>query len=97
MHVFSGFGRDVRVDEICALLGYYAALSGSSVPMFRDNVSVPSSRVKKSLDSLYRSTTQRCVISEKSADLKFKILVVRVSIISYYLVLIGFALGSFIL
>jgi hypothetical protein len=36
------------VDEICALLGYYAALSASSVPTFRDNLSVPSSRVKKS-------------------------------------------------
>jgi hypothetical protein len=32
--------------EICALLGYYAALSGSSVPTFRDNFSVLSSRVK---------------------------------------------------
>jgi hypothetical protein len=35
-------------DEICALLGYYTALSGSSVPTFRDNLSVPYSRVKKS-------------------------------------------------
>jgi hypothetical protein len=33
--------------EICALLGYYAALSGSSVPTFRDNLSVPYSRIKK--------------------------------------------------
>ena len=30
----SGFRRDV--DEICALLGYYAASSGSPLPMFRD-------------------------------------------------------------
>ena len=44
--VISGFRRDV--DEICVLLGYYAALSGNSVPTFRDNISVPSSRVKKS-------------------------------------------------
>jgi hypothetical protein len=29
-------------------MGYYAALSGSSVPTFRDNLSVPSLRVKKS-------------------------------------------------
>jgi hypothetical protein len=35
-------------SKICALLGYYAALSGSSVPTFRDNLSVSSSRVKKS-------------------------------------------------
>jgi hypothetical protein len=30
--VISGFRRDV--DDICALLGCYAALSGSSVPTF---------------------------------------------------------------
>jgi hypothetical protein len=35
-------------DVICALLGYYAALSGSSVPTFRDNILAPYSRVKKS-------------------------------------------------
>jgi hypothetical protein len=44
--VLSGFRHDV--DEICALLGYYAALSRTSVLTFRDNLSVPSSRVKKS-------------------------------------------------
>jgi hypothetical protein len=43
--VISGFHRDV--DEICALLGCYAASNGKSLPTFRDNVSVPSSRVKK--------------------------------------------------
>jgi hypothetical protein len=36
------------INEICALLGYYAAFDGNSVPKFRDNPSVPSSRVKKS-------------------------------------------------
>jgi hypothetical protein len=35
---------DKLVTEICALLGYDAALSGSSVPTFRDNLYVPSSR-----------------------------------------------------
>ena len=44
--VISDFRRDV--DEICALLGYYAALIGIYVPTFRDNPSAPSSRVKKS-------------------------------------------------
>ena len=44
--VFSRFRRDV--DEICALLGYYAPSSGNPLPTFRDNVSVPSSRIKKS-------------------------------------------------
>ena len=32
--------------KICAVLGYYAALSGSSVPTFRVNLSVSSLRVK---------------------------------------------------
>jgi hypothetical protein len=34
--------------EICTLLGYYAALTSSSVPTFRDNLSVISSRLSKS-------------------------------------------------
>jgi hypothetical protein len=43
--VISGFRRDT--DEIWALLGYYAASNGNPVPAFRDNVSLPNSRVKK--------------------------------------------------
>ena len=39
-----GFRRDV--DEICGLLGYYAASCGNCLPTFQDNVSVTSSRVK---------------------------------------------------
>jgi hypothetical protein len=31
--------------EFCALLGCYATSSGNPLPTFRDNVSVPSSRV----------------------------------------------------
>jgi hypothetical protein len=42
--LISGFRRDV--DEICGLLGYYAAWCDNCLPTFRDNVSVPSSRVK---------------------------------------------------
>jgi hypothetical protein len=38
----SGLRRDV--DEICSLLGYYAASCGNCLPTFRDNVSVPSAR-----------------------------------------------------
>ena len=37
----SGFRREVA--ENCALLGYYAASGGNSLPPFRDNLSVPSS------------------------------------------------------
>jgi hypothetical protein len=36
-----------QVDEIWALKEYYIALSGSSIPTFRDKLSVPSSRVKR--------------------------------------------------
>jgi hypothetical protein len=43
----SGFRRDV--DEICALLGYYAASNGNHLPTFRDNVSVPSSSPTRNL------------------------------------------------
>ena len=49
MHVFcviSGFRREVA--DICALLDYYTAYSGNSLPTFRENLSVPSWRVKKS-------------------------------------------------
>jgi hypothetical protein len=34
------------LNEICGLLGYYASSCGNCLPTFRDNVSVPSSRVK---------------------------------------------------
>jgi hypothetical protein len=43
--VISGFHH--KVDEICAVLGYYTPLSGSSVLVFRDSLLIPSSRVKK--------------------------------------------------
>jgi hypothetical protein len=36
----------ISTDEICGLLGYYTASCGNYLPTFRDNVSVPSSRVK---------------------------------------------------
>jgi hypothetical protein len=42
--LISGFRRDV--DVICGLLGNYTASCGNYLPTFRDNVSVPSSRVK---------------------------------------------------
>jgi hypothetical protein len=42
--LISGFRLDV--DEICGLLGYYTASCGNYLPTIRDNLSVPSSRVK---------------------------------------------------
>ena len=46
LSVISGFRSDV--DDMCALLGYYVELSGNPVTTFRENLLVPSSRVKKS-------------------------------------------------
>jgi hypothetical protein len=43
------FRRDA--GELCVLLVYYAASNGNPLQTFRDNVSVPSSRVKKSKSS----------------------------------------------
>jgi hypothetical protein len=40
----AGFHR--QLDEICALLGYYAAYDGNSLLKFRNNLSVPSSMIK---------------------------------------------------
>jgi hypothetical protein len=60
--------------QICGLLGYYLALSGSSVPTFRDNLSVPSSKIKMWQlvpKRRYRTTTERCVISQESVDVIF--------------------------
>ena len=48
----SGLRRDV--DEICALLEYYAAYSGNSLPTFRVNLS----------SRLQRRIWKRCVISK---------------------------------
>jgi hypothetical protein len=44
--VISHLRRDV--DEICLLLGYYAASCGNCLPTFRDNACVLSSRARKS-------------------------------------------------
>jgi hypothetical protein len=46
MKGISGFHREV--DENCVHLNYYATSSGNSLPTFRDNQSVPLSRVKNS-------------------------------------------------
>jgi hypothetical protein len=41
-----GLTKGSMDDEVCGLLGYYAASRGNCLPTFRDNVSVPSSQVK---------------------------------------------------
>jgi hypothetical protein len=42
--LISGFSFDV--DIICGILGNYTASCGNYLPTFRDNLSVPSSRIK---------------------------------------------------
>ena len=42
--MISGFLHEV--DENCALLDYYAACSGTSLPTFRDGLSITSSSVE---------------------------------------------------
>jgi hypothetical protein len=56
MTLISGFRRDI--DEICALLGYYAASCGNCLPKFRDNISVPFSLVKSPCRNESRPITQ---------------------------------------
>ena len=72
--VMSGFPRGV--NQIFALLGFYEAYSGNSIPTFRDNLSVPSSRVKQSkkmgligCPETLVTTDLRCITSQKSEDL----------------------------
>jgi hypothetical protein len=67
--LISGFRHDV--DEICFLLGYYTALSGSSLPMFRDNLSVSSSRVKKSKKKDFPEWCRFFVLFRKPSPQKF--------------------------
>ena len=47
-HVPSDFRLEVLVDDNCAIPSCYAARSWNSLPTFRDNLSVPYSRVKNS-------------------------------------------------
>jgi len=75
--MISGFRQDV--DEICVLLGHYAAYNGNSVLMLRSHlqgprisglrdVEVGTDRLSRNFSSVL--TTQRCLMSPKSADLK---------------------------
>jgi hypothetical protein len=50
------FAKFTEHFEICTLLGYNTVSSGNPLPMFRDNVSVPSSRVKGSKNSTLLNT-----------------------------------------
>jgi hypothetical protein len=74
IHKFSLRGaklRSYRSLEICVLQGYYARSIVNHLPTFRDSVSVPSSRAKKSKKKLSRKgiISWRCALSQKGAHL----------------------------
>jgi hypothetical protein len=48
-------------EDICALLGYYAALSGSSVPTLRDNRSAPIFMYQEVQEEITRMSRSFCV------------------------------------
>jgi len=68
---------DFHLDDNCDLLDYSGAGSGNSLPTFRDNLSVSSSKVGLSPQKVDQQvvpkrrhgiiTTTRCVITQKSA------------------------------
>jgi hypothetical protein len=55
----------LQVDEVCALLGFYAAYSGNSLPTCQHNISVPSSGVKKSV--IYRRLKMGSIVRTETA------------------------------
>jgi hypothetical protein len=65
--VISDFRCDV--GEICALMEYGAALDGRAVPTFQDNLSVPSSRVRKSKKG-FHNTLWRLVRNYKVTEMR---------------------------
>jgi hypothetical protein len=53
MQVKLNFGLDSILEvEICVLLGFCAVWSGSFLPIFRDNLSVPSPMLSQLIQSL---------------------------------------------
>ena len=55
---------DFRFPENCALLGYYAACSGNSLPTFRDNISVPFQGPRIQKEAVNPNTTHHQIISK---------------------------------
>jgi hypothetical protein len=74
--------RKYKKHEICSLLGFYTALGGRSVTTLRDNLSVPSSRVKDCLTPKkgrrYDTTILSYIMIQSSADLVWVIVLLRV-------------------
>jgi len=55
-------------QETFALVGYYEALSGTSLPTFRDNVSVPPSRVRQPFTTRFIITLRIAVLIYFAAE-----------------------------
>jgi hypothetical protein len=55
-----------EVGKICALLGYYAVLTGNLLPTFRYNITVQFSRVMKSKISTLRNITKESITQKVS-------------------------------
>jgi len=55
-------------NEICALLGYYVAYSGNSLPMFRDNFLTLENGADRLSRNVCKELPLRCVINHKSAE-----------------------------
>jgi hypothetical protein len=53
VRIFFAVFQNSHPIEVCALLGYYAACGGNSLPTFRDNLSVSSSRAMQSKKTIY--------------------------------------------
>jgi hypothetical protein len=70
----------LEVDEMCALLGRYATYGGNSLPTFRDNLSVPSSRGKVGKNYHY---TLSNILQECRSEVSMRIQAVVLSFIKH--------------
>jgi hypothetical protein len=57
------------VNDICGLLGFYAAMKGNFVLTFRDNLSVPSLRVVQLKKSSWTTSTLRKIPKERRSQI----------------------------
>ena len=62
-------------DQICTLLGHYAAKSGNSLPSFRDSISVPETSVRNCYYPLHNIPEERRSHLLRSGSLKLRKLV----------------------
>jgi hypothetical protein len=77
--LISGLRRDV--DVICGLLGDYTSSCGNYLPTFRDNVSVPSSRVEIQEGKILIVSEMNAHLSDVSVHKVHKILLGMAAVI----------------